>query len=371
VGNLIGEKEIPKEYLTPYLSQNGTFIGTMGEVLQAECIVAAAPIQIGGSAKGVVYAVLPTGIATEYIKDLLQILLISALVTGVLMMLAAYFMAAAMVRPLSQMSMGAKRLAEGDFSTRVDVTRQDEIGQLAQSFNAMIVSLEAGERMRKGFVANVSHELKTPMTTIAGFVDGILDGTIPADRQEKYLGIVSEEIKRLSRLVNTMLGLSKLESGETSLHFAPLDLSELLVTTALSFEQQISQKEITLEGLEGFSELPVMADSDLIHQVIYNLIDNSVKYAPFGGYIRISGWCEEGQVHVSVYNDGDGIDEQELPFLFDRFYKVDQSRGTDKNSLGLGLYLVKTIVNLHGGQITVRSAKGGFCEFELVLEQRV
>jgi signal transduction histidine kinase len=193
----------------------------------------------------------------------------------------------------------------------------------------------------------------------------MLDGTIPAHEQKKYLQIVSDEIKRLSRLVNTMLNLSKLESGEIALHPVSVDLSEMLCHTAFVFEQPIESKKITLEGLETLPDLTLTADRDLLHQVIYNLMENAVKYTPQEGCIRVGGWCEEGKVHVTIYNSGDGIDQADLPFLFDRFYKVDQSRGADKNSLGLGLYLVKTIVSLHGGQITVRSAKGSFCQFEL------
>ncbi len=357
---------VPTDHLTPYRTQSGVFTGNLGGLFKGNCAVAAVPITVNGQWTGVVYSVLPLGTMGGYIRDLTQMLLIAALLTTMLVTFGAYFMASALVRPLSQMSKAAKCLAHGDFSQRITHYRQDEIGQLADAFNQMTLSLEAGEKMRHGFVANVSHELKTPMTTISGFVDGIIDGTIPKEDHDKYLNIVSAEVKRLSRLVNTMLNLSKLESGETPLHPAHFDLKESVLQTAFMFESAIDDKNITLEGLEDFPALPLYADGDLTHQAVYNLMENSVKYTPVGGTVTLKGWQEDGLIHFTVRNTGEGIHPDHLPFVFDRFYKVDQSRGADKNSLGLGLYLVKTIMSLHKGQITVRSVEGSFCEFELV-----
>ena len=365
-GLVLETSQIPEEQLTRYRSQTAAFTGNLGGALKGNCAIAASPITANGQWVGVVYSVLPLKTIGDFLRDLLQLLLIAALLTAVLVGFGAYAMASAMVRPLAQMSKAAKCLAQGDFSQRIQGNRQDEIGQLADAFNQMTLSLEAGEKMRHGFVANVSHELKTPMTTISGFVDGMIDGTIPSEQHPQYLAIVSAEVKRLSRLVNTMLGLSKLESGETPLHPAHFDLKESVLQAVFMFEQQIEQKNITLKGLEEFPSLPLFADGDLTHQAIYNLIDNSVKYTPKDGTVTITGREEDRKVYFTVRNTGEGIHPDHLPFVFDRFYKVDQSRGADKNSLGLGLYLVKTIMSLHNGQITVRSVEGSFCEFELV-----
>lgn len=360
---------VPKEQVQRYRSQSGAFTGDLDGALPYNCAIGAAPITVNGNCIGMVYSVLPLQMMGEFLRDLLEMLIIAALLTAVLVGFGAYFMASALVRPLSQMSKAAKSLARGDFSQRITHIRKDEIGQLAQAFNQMTLSLEAGEKMRHGFVANVSHELKTPMTTISGFVDGMIDGTIPKSEHPKYLAIVGGEVKRLSRLVNTMLNLSKLESGETPLHPVPFDLKESVLQTLFMFETPITAKEIQVEGLEEFPCLPIVADGDLLHQAVYNLIENSVKYTPNGGTVTLKGWQEKNNVYFCLRNTGEGIDSDHLPFVFDRFYKVDQSRGADKNSLGLGLYLVKTIVSLHGGQITVRSAQGSFCEFELSLPQ--
>ncbi len=368
-GISLEKPSIPTEQVTRYLTQSGAFTGNLGGALKFNCGIAAVPITVNGNCLGIVYSVLPLQTMGNFLRDLLQMLIIAALLTALLVALGAYFMASALVRPLSQMSKAAKCLARGDFSQRITHIRKDEIGQLAESFNQMTLSLEAGEKMRHGFVANISHELKTPMTTISGFVDGMIDGTIPGEEHQKYLAIVGSEVKRLSRLVNTMLNLSKLESGETPLHPNLFDLKESVLQTVFMFETPITSKEIQLEGLEEFPSLPIVADGDLLHQAVYNLIENSVKYTPPGGTVTLKGWQEKNTVHFCLRNTGDGIEGDHLPFVFDRFYKVDQSRGADKNSLGLGLYLVKTIISLHKGQITVRSAQGAFCEFEFSLPQ--
>ncbi len=369
VGDEVRQRAVDRKYYAPYLEEAQVFTGDLGGGLRRPCAVAACPIEIDGQPCGVVYSVMPLEQIAVYVKDLVNILLVAIGVTLVVMAFVVYFMVSALVKPLTQMSNAAKRLAEGDFTAHIAVKRQDEIGRLAAAFNDMTRSLEAGEKMRKGFVANVSHELKTPMTTIAGFVDGMLDGTVPREKHSEYLAIVSEEVKRLSRLVGTMLNLAKLESGETLLHPTDTNLSELVFRSVLLQEGALTEKNIQCNGLTDLPELFVSADQDLMYQVVQNLVDNSVKYTPDGGWIFVRGWVQDQTVHFCIRNSGQGIAEQDLPFVFDRFYKVDASRGTNKNSLGLGLYLVKTIVNLHGGSITVRSVEHSFCEFELVMEQ--
>nr|WP_305117035.1 HAMP domain-containing sensor histidine kinase [Acutalibacter muris] len=174
-----------------------------------------------------------------------------------------------LVRPLRLMSAAARSFGAGDFSVRVPVTSEDEMGQLAMSFNNMANSLTNSEGMRRSFIANVSHELKTPMTTIAGFIDGILDGTIPQDEQDKYLHIVSDEVKRLSRLVKSMLDLSRIDSGDMKIHPSHFDITHTVVNTLLTFEQSIDEKGIEIAGLEDAAPMQVYGDPDLLHQVVY------------------------------------------------------------------------------------------------------
>ena len=272
-----------------------------------------------------------------------------------------------LVRPLRDMAYAARSFGEGNFAIRVPVTSQDEIGQLAIAFNNMASSLSSGESVRRNFIANVSHELKTPMTTIAGFIDGILDGTIPPEKQNHYLKIVSQEVKRLSRLVRTMLDLSRIDSGELKLRPAKFDITNTILNALLSFEKSIDEKQIEIRGLEDTPGIIVDGDPDMIHQVVYNLIENAVKFTNIGGYIQIRISDLADKTKIAIKNSGPGIAPDELALIFDRFYKTDKSRSQDKNGMGLGLYIVRTIIKLHNGEITVSSIENEYCQFEFWL----
>lgn len=317
-----------------------------------------------GACVGAVFAATSAESVQEYQWELFKIFLAASaaalMVTFCLVGVFAY----GQVKPLRQMSAAARSFGAGDFSLRVPVTSADELGQLAASFNNMANSLSISEGTRRSFIANVSHELKTPMTTIAGFIDGILDGTIPKEEQEKYLGIVSSEVKRLSRLVRSMLDLSRIDNGEMKLNPVDFDMTNTIVTTLLTFEQRIDEKQIEIKGLEDARPQMIHGDPDLLHQVVYNLVENAVKFTNTGGYIRVQMTDGIDRTTVAIENSGPGILPEELPRIFERFYKTDQSRSQDKNGMGLGLYIVKMILQLHGGDISVTSAAGEFCRFE-------
>ncbi|MBQ8078472.1 MAG: HAMP domain-containing histidine kinase, partial [Oscillospiraceae bacterium] len=207
-------------------------------------------------------------------------------------------------------------------------------------------------------------ELRTPMTTIGGFADGILDGTIPPEQHKKYIRIIAEEIHRLRTLVNSMLNLTRFESGEMQLRAANVDIAQLLIRTVLMFEKRISDKRVEVEGLEDVS-LTVRADEDLMFQVLYNLIENAVKFVNEDGVISFSLHEENGTAYICVKNSGEGLADDELPRIFDRFYKTDTSRSKDKTGLGLGLSIARKIVHLHQGHIVVKSVKGEYTSFEV------
>jgi signal transduction histidine kinase len=258
-------------------------------------------------------------------------------------------------KPLKMMSAAAKSMAKGDFSRRIPIMSDDEIGELSASFNQMTNSLVQLESMRRSFIANVSHELKTPMTTISGFIDGILDGTIDSDKESYYLNIVSKEVKRLSRLVESMLSLSKLESGENKINPVSFDLCETICNVVISQEQRINEKSINIIGLDGLVSTNICADRDLIYQVIYNLTDNAIKFTNENGNISFSLSQTNDKIVFTINNTGDIIPKNDLPHIFERFYKSDKSRSDKKNSTGLGLYIVKTIIKLHKGTVYVQS----------------
>lgn len=276
-------------------------------------------------------------------------------VAGVLTGLFSYSQS----KPLIAMSRQAKKFSKGDFSGRIHIKSKDELGMLVHSFNDMADALEKEEQVRRDFIANISHELKTPMTTIAGFIDGILDGTIPPERQEHYLKIVKDEVSRLAELVASMLSLARIDSGKTEIHKSEFQLLDLLFDILMTFEDRLDNNNITVDGVEETDGIEVYADRGLLHQVFYNLIENAVKFTPNGGTITINAEIRDNRLYFSIKNTGKGISAEDLQFIFDKFYKTDKSRSKDKKSMGLGLYIVKTIVQLHGGDISATSELGG------------
>lgn len=327
-------------------------------------------VKLEGTGSGTVGYVVVSSPASElhdFSLKMYKIFLLSMIFPISILFFAFYYVNYRVTRPLKLMSSAAKSISYGDFSKRIPVETDDEIGELAAQFNSMTNSLVQLESMRRSFVANVSHELKTPMTTIGGFIDGILDGTIPKDKQSYYLGIVSGEVKRLSRLIGGMLSLSKLESGEMKINKIRFNFTDLICSSVLSLEQKIEARNIDIRGLDCLDEVYISGDRDLIHQVVYNLSDNAVKFTNEGGYIAFSTQKEDESVKFSIRNSGEGIAPKDLPHVFERFYKTDRSRSKDKTGTGLGLYIVKTIIDIHGGSITVSSAVGEYTEFSVIL----
>ena len=274
-----------------------------------------------------------------------------------------------MARPLDEIASASRKFARGDFSVRVKQTQDttDEMGALIDSFNKMADSLEQAEKRRSEFIANISHELRTPMTTISGFADGILDGTIPPEDERKYLISIRDETRRLSRLVRDMLDVSRMRStaADPSRRTA-FDLTELILQTLLSFESRATKKNLDVDPQLPDSHLMVYADKDVITQVIYNLLDNAIKFAAPGSCLLVRLYKDMGKAYVSIKDYGETIPPDDLPYIFDRFHKSDRSRSLDKEGVGLGLYLVKTIINAHDEDIAVRS-EDGMTEFVFTL----
>lgn len=292
----------------------------------------------------------------------------SAVLVMVLAFVVTYFAAKRSSQPIKEISEAARRFAHGDFSVRVrDYGSHDEISELASAFNNMAYSLEKSESSRQEFTANVSHELKTPMTTIAGYVDGIIDGTIPPEKQDEYLKIVSSETRRLNRLVRKILDVSQIQEGVKNPKLDKFDVSELLGQVLLSFEGKINDKNLGVDTEFPDSSVMVNSDYDDITQVIYNLIDNAVKFADEGSVLRLKISRKGGKVYVSVINHGPTIDPAELPLIFERFHKTDRSRSVDRDGVGLGLYIVKAILGNLDEDIYV-SSENGVTEFRFTLD---
>lgn len=339
-------------------------VGNLGGLYQHRQYTAAVPVRVNDSLLlGYVFISSPADAFAQTLTSNLKIYLYSVLGALLLSLAFVWLMTDRFVRPLRQMAAATRCFARGDFSPRIKVKGRDEVAELGRALNSMAVSLSSVETMRRSFIANVSHELKTPMTTIAGFMDGMLDGTIPPERQSHYMQIVSDEVKRLSRLVRSMLDLSRIDSGELKLNRGRFDLTEIVCSVLVSSEQRIDQKNLHITGLEDSQRVEVEGDYDLMNQVLYNLVDNAIKFTNEGGDIDIRLSHSGDRVLVAIRNTGDGIPATEMPRIFERFYKSDRSRSLDKNGVGLGLYLVQTVIRLHGGEVSVRSVEGEFTEF--------
>jgi signal transduction histidine kinase len=286
-----------------------------------------------------------------------------------LALMLSLFYSKKMSEPLDEIALASRRFAHGDFSVRVENKgqRTDELGTLIDSFNEMADSLENSEKHRQEFIANISHELRTPMTTIAGFANGILDGTIPKEDENRYLKAIADETNRLSRLVRNMLDVSRMQAQTADkTRRKNFDLTELMLETLLSFERRTADKKIDVDLQLPENHFFVYADPDAITQVIYNLMDNAIKFAFPGSTITVRLYRSGNKAYVSIKDRGQTIPQDDLPYIFDRFHKSDRSRSIDKEGVGLGLYLVKTIINNHDEDIAVNS-KDNVTEFVFTL----
>ena len=326
------------------------------------------PMRNGASTIGYVYATTPLTPMYTYLYETFFSYIVSALVMLFGAFAVIYTTTKQMTRPLVEMSQAAERFGRGDFSERIPLEGYDEVTSVAEAFNKMADSLEEQERSRRAFVANVTHELRTPMTSIGGYIDGMLDGTIPPEEQTHYLQVVSNEVRRLSRLTSSLLSLSRLEERDQEVKLTPVDIWESILNVMLNLEGRITKKEIHIPDLEPQAIL-VMAEKDILHQVLYNLIDNAVKYTPVGGEIRLRVYRREEFAYFSVRNTGKGIPSDELSLIFNRFYKTDKSRSLDRSGAGLGLYIVKTLTREIQGEIDVQSDGESYTEFTLKLRR--
>ena len=284
-------------------------------------------------------------------------------------LVAVYFISDRLTSPLKDMSKAAKSFANGQFDARVTVVGTDEIAELATAFNNMAASLQTSEDLRRTFLANISHDLRTPMTTISGFIDGILDGAIPPEKHEYYLGVIATEVRRLSRLVSQLLDISRLEAGERKFNMQSYDICEQAREIIISNIQRLEEKDLNVSFDCTNDNIMIVADKDAIHQIFYNICDNAIKFAATGGKYSISIEEKEKQVYVSVFNEGEGISPDDLPYVFERFYKSDKSRGIDKTGVGLGMYIARTIIEAHGQKIYVESEYGKWCRFTFTLKK--
>lgn len=356
-------QDVFKEANDGTLKTLSNFDGALHQV----CFMTAKKVNGNLNNEYVVFSLSAASNKNMFFDQLFKMYIIAAAVPLVLIFVIEYILIYRITKPLKMMSDAARAMSAGDFSKRIPVVSDDEIGELSIAFNQMTNSLSKLETARRSFVANVSHEFRTPMTTISGFIDGILDGTIESDRQGYYLNIVSKEVKRLTRLVKSMLSLSRLESGETQINASSFDVRETLLNIVISQEQRIEAKNINIIGLDKIYSCNIVADADLIHQAIYNLVDNAIKFTNNNGYIAFALNNNQNTIEFKIKNSGEGISKSNVEHIFDRFYKIDRSRSENSQSTGLGLYIVKTIIDIHSGTISVSGQENDYTEFVVSL----
>ena len=341
--------------------------GKVNEITDKRFFVCGKEINVDGTIKGYSFIFSDTTKEDKLIGITRNTVINSSIWVMLAAVLAAYFITERIIHPLRTMSRAAKKFGKGDFTERVEVYGRDEVAELAKSFNNMAESLDNLEKMRNSFLASVSHDLRTPMTTISGFIDGITSGAIPPEQQNHYLGVIQGEIHRLSRLVSQLLDISRLESGDRKFTYTDFDVAEVTRLILISFEQKIDGKRLDVEFDAQEDTMMVNADKDAVYQVIYNLCHNAIKFANEGGKFVIKlSYDTNKKVRVSVYDEGQVIDDEAAQHVFDRFYKTDKSRGLDKTGVGLGLYISKTIIDAHNEEIKVISHDDG-CEFAFTL----
>jgi signal transduction histidine kinase len=350
--------------------KNGKVIrttGFFGDAFGVPVMTIARPLYLDGRIRGAIYLHTKMDDIQESVSTIYQNVFTCAIIGILLAVVLVPLTARTFTKPLVIMNNVAKSYAKGDFSSRVPVKSNDEIGQLANSFNQMAMELKSLDDLRRTFVANASHEMKAPLASMRGFLEAVLDGSVPEGEQREYLSIVLDETKRLSNLVTNLLDLSKIESGNFPMTKKVFDINEHIRRTLITFETRIDGKGLNVEADFREDSCPVFADPDHISQVLRNLIDNAIKFTPQGGTIAVSTRAKDGKAWVAVSDTGKGIPEEDLTQIWERFYKVEKAHTPGSDGTGLGLSIVQKIIEQHGEDITVESTPGKGTTFTFTL----
>lgn len=344
--------------------QTGDFFHT----LPGEYLSVYAPININYKVQGYVLIHRQITQINRYSDGFINIAYVSLIFIFLCSLLLLLLFTCTIYRPIQHLCRVAKKYSSGNFEDKITVRSNNELGYLAASINYMASELQTLEDDQRKFIANVSHDFRSPLTSIKGYIEAIMDGTIPPEMQDRYLGIILTETERLNKLTQSMLELNKYGShGKTILDISSFDLNTIIKNTALSFEGTCMQKRISFELILTEQTLFVTADMSKIQQVLYNLIDNAIKFSPDGSAITIETTERNDKVFVSVKDSGIGIPKDSIHKVWERFYKTDLSRGKDKKGTGLGLAIVKDIISAHNENINVISTEGVGTEFIFTL----
>lgn len=355
VGYQLSEKQYKEIMEGNIINEHGNFDG----YFSGNVVTVGVPLNIDGYLQGGVFVCRTIPVPSQLMGDIMNYFVVCVAVLLVIASVIIYITAKRITAPIAKIKKSVRAFAVGDFTQRAELYGEGEIEELAVEFNKMAESLEDLESNRRAFLADISHELRTPMTTISGFVDGMLDGTIPEDKWDRYLSIVLEESRRLTRLVNDILLAEKYNRSEVSINKESFDINEIIRVVLLSLESRISEKNIDVTAEFEYESVSVFADRDSITRVITNLLDNAVKFTNVQGSIKITTENRGGRCRVAVFNSGSFIHPDDRNKIFDRFFKTDRSRSMDKNGVGLGLHIVKSILSQHQSRINVTSNDDG------------
>lgn len=338
-----------------------------GEMFDTTMLVVGYPVTEGQLAG--IFMCRPMPEIESSLMEMYQMSILCLFFVSVLGLIISYLTAKHVAWPLVLMNRAAKIIANGDFEQRVTVKGDDELGELAESFNHMAESLQAHEKVQRDFIANISHDLRSPLTSMQGFLTAMLDGTIPPEKQQRYLQIVLEETGRLSRMTQGIVELSRAQSSAILLEESDFDINDLIRTNIEILEPQLGEKHAMIRGIYAEEKTMVHGDADKISRVVQNLLSNAVKFSPEGGVIEVeTTLIEKKKVLVSIQDEGPGISKENQKYVFDRFFKADTTRNQDKVGSGIGLAIAKEFMLAHGENITVKSEEGEGATFAFSLK---
>lgn len=338
-----------------------------GDVFDTPMLVVGYPVSEGYLAG--IFMCRPLPEIEASLMEMYQMSVISLFFVSLLGLIVSFLTAKHVALPLVMMNRAAKVIANGDFEQRVEIKSNDEVGELAQSFNHMAESLQAHEKVQKDFIANISHDLRSPLTSMNGFLTAMLDGTIPAEMQEKYLRIVLEETKRLSRMTQGIVELSRAQSSAILLEESNFDINSLIRSNIDLLEPQLKEKHAIIRAIYDEEKTMVRGDKDKISRVLQNLLNNAVKFSPENGVVEVeTTLLDKKKVLISIKDEGPGISQEDQKYVFDRFFKSDMTRNEDKVGSGIGLAIAKEFMLAHGENITVKSEEGKGATFAFSLK---
>jgi len=356
-------KQFSQDEITQYLQQvlSGKEIastGSFGKRFSVPVLTIGTPLIINQQIVGAIFINTQLNEVNKVYATLYEKIWISAMISGLIAILLIFWISKRISDPLIQINAAVTDITKGNFEKRIRITTHDEIGQLAISFNIMANELKNLEELRKSFVANVSHELRSPLTSIQGFIYGMIDGTIDEKDHMPYLKIVLDETVRLNDLIKDLLDLAQIESGKIPLRISSFDINELIRRILIKQEGKIIEKLLDVEVVFREDKYMVEADKDRIEQVVVNLLDNAIKFSERKGKLSLMTHAPADKVYVSIQDSGPGISNEDLPFIWERFYKSDKAHTSEYAGTGLGLSITKKIIEQHNQKIFVKSQSG-------------